>query len=143
MDLEVFAKSFQNREIDIKPYIIILSIFLSILIVTIIFNNNLNNYYIINGRVVDKQIELIVNNDELNKIVENKKILIERNNHMFTYKVVKINNLNNSNYLLSEIFLESELPDEYLINNNIIKLKIVTKKITIFDYLIKSLKGEL
>jgi len=139
MDLKIFEKNFQNREIDIMPYIMVISIFIGILIVTIIFNNNLRNYYILNGRVIDKKIVAVVNNDELSKIEENNEFLIERNNHIFTYKIFKINNLDN---LYNEIFLESEIPDEYLVDNNVIKLKIVTKKTTIFDYLIKSLKGE-
>lgn len=142
MDLKVFEKSFQNHEIDIKPYIIVLSIFISILIVTILFNNNLRSYYVLNGKVIDKKIEVIVDNNGLEKINENEELLIERNNHIFTYKIFKINNLENSNSIYSEVFLESEIPSEYLIDNNIIKLRIVTKKSTIFDYLIKALKGE-
>ena len=120
---------------------ILLSIFIIILLVIILFNNNLKKYYAINGKVVDNKILVLVNNDELKYIVENKELLIERNNHIFTYKIFKINNQNNSNYLYNEVFLETT-PNEYLIENNIIKLKIITDKTTIFDYLIKSLKGE-
>ena len=141
MDLEIFKKNIENREINIRPYMILLSIFIIILLVIILFNNNLKKYYAINGKVVDNKILVLVNNDELKYIVENKELLIERNNHIFTYKIFKINNQNNSNYLYNEVFLETN-PNEYLIENNIIKLKIITDKTTIFDYLIKSLKGE-
>ena len=142
MDLDIFNKSIKNREINITPYVIVLSIFISILVIVIIFNNSVRNYLVLKGNVVDKRVVVTVNNDELNKVVENNKIIIERNNHIFTYKVFKINNLNDSNYLYSEVILETEIPEEYLIENNIIKVKIVTRKTTIFDYLIKTMKGE-
>ena len=69
MDLNIFNKSIKNREINITPYVIVLSIFISILVIVIIFNNSVRNYLVLKGNVVDKRVVVTVNNDELNKVV--------------------------------------------------------------------------
>lgn len=141
MNLKTFQKSFQNREINIKPYVIVVSIFISILLTVVFLNNNLEDYYIVNGKVIDNKIVIIINNEELDKITKNKELKIERN--IFTYKIDRISNFDNLDYLYDEVVLDiDDIPKEYLIENNYIKLKIIVNRTTIFDYLIKTLKGE-
>lgn len=141
MNIEIFNESFQNRDVNIKPYLIVVSIFISILLIIVFLNNKLEDYYICSGKVIDDNISLIVDSENLKNVTENEKIIIERN--IFTYKVTKINEINNNDLLLYEVILEfDKIPKHLFINNNIIELKIIVNKMTIFDYLIKTIKGE-
>ncbi len=141
MDIVVFQKSFQTRDINIKPYLIVVSIFIVFLLLLLFFNNKLEDYYISNGKVLNQKVIVVVNSEELKKITDNKKIKIERN--IFTYKVEKINEVNNNNFMYYEVTLEFDrIPEHLFIDNNIIELRFIINKMTIFDYLIKTLKGE-
>jgi hypothetical protein len=101
----------------------------------------LEDYYISNGKVLNQKVIVVVNSEELKKITDNKKIKIERN--IFTYKVEKINEVNNNNFMYYEVTLEFDrIPEHLFIDNNIIELRFIINKMTIFDYLIKTLKGE-
>ena len=141
MNIETFQQSFQVREINYKFYLIVVSIFISILLVIVLLNNKLEDYYISNGKVVDNNLSFIVSTEELDYITKNKKIIIERN--IFTYKVNKINEVMYANSLYYEVIIElNKIPEDLFINNNVIKTKIIINKTTIFDYLIKTAKGE-
>ena len=67
--------------------------------------------------------------------------MIERN--IFTYKVDTIKEVININSLYYEVIIElNKIPEHLFIENNIIKLNIIINKTTIFDYLIKTVRGE-
>ena len=141
MDIEIFQKSFQTRDINIKPYLIVVSIFISFILIIVLLNNRLEDYYLCKGKVLDNKVIVIVNDEELNNITNNKKLIIERN--IFTYKVEKIDEVINDKSIFYQLTLEFEkIPQHLFINNNIIDLKIIINRMTIFDYLIKTLKGE-
>ena len=141
MNIEVFQKSFQIREINYKPYLIVVSIFITILLIIVLLNNKLEDYYICQGRVIDNNLSIIVSSDDLENITKNKKLKLERN--IFTYKTVKINEVIYQNSLYYEVILElNKIPEHLFVENNIISVKIVINKTTIFDYLIKTAKGE-
>ena len=140
MNLETFQKSFQIRDIDIKPYLIVVSIFISLILIIVLFNNKLEDYYILNGKVKDNNVFVIVNKEGLDSINNNNKIKIERN--IFTYKVSTINEIINNNLIYYEVILEFQrIPENIFINNNVIELKVIINETTIFDYLFKTLKG--
>ena len=141
MNIEVFQKSFQIREINYKPYLIVVSIFITIILAIVLLNNKLEDYYISNGKVVDNNLSFIVSTEELDYITKNKKIIIERN--IFTYKINKINEVIYNNSLFYEVILEfNKIPEHLFIDNNIIEAKVIINKTTIFDYLLKTAKGE-
>ncbi len=141
MNIEIFQKNFQIRDINLRPYIIVVSIFIIIMLVISFFYNKLEDYYICSGIVIDDNVSLIVNKEELNNIIDNNKTMIERN--IFTYKVLKINELEDINSSFNEVILEfDKIPKHLFINNNIINMKIITNKTTFFEYLIKIAKGE-
>ena len=56
MDIEIFQKNFQIREINIKPYLIVVSIFITILLMIVFLNNRIEDYYICNGKILDKKV---------------------------------------------------------------------------------------
>ena len=141
MNIETFQKSFRIREMDYKPYLLVVFIFIVIILIIVLLNNKLEDYYICNGKVVDNQLYFIVNNKELNNITNNKKLKIERN--IFTYKINKINEVIYDNSLYYEVIIDlNKIPEDLFINNNIINVKIIINSTTIFDYLIKTAKGE-
>ena len=141
MKIETFQKNFQIRDINTKPYLIVVSIFIVIILLIVLLNNKIEDYYICDGKVKDNKLSILVDSSTINKITENKKMIIERN--IFTYEVIKINEISNNSFLYYELILElDKIPTHLFIDNNIINLKIITKTTTIFDYLIKTIKGE-
>lgn len=141
MDLVSFDTNFRNVDINIKKYILVVSIFMFILFVLLLFNNSIEDYIIIKSSVNNKKIEFIVDIDNLDIINNKNKIIIEGNT--FTYRIDKIDDYIYEDKLYKKITIQvDDIDEKYLINNNIIKMKIVTNKMTIINYLIKSIKGD-
>ena len=139
MEIELFQKSFKNQEINIKPYILVVSIFLFIIFIIIGLNNKIEDYYITEGTIKDKEIRLITNVKDLNNIVNNKKVKIEKD--IFTYEVKKIEDYIVDNNIYKEVVISIK---DYsnLIDNNVVNLKVIINKTSIISYLIKTLNGE-
>ncbi len=141
MDIEVFQKSFKNSEINLKPYLLVVSIFIGILVSIIIFNNNLEDYYINKGIVKDKELTLFVDINDINKVTNNEKIIIERD--IFTYKVTKISDLVMDNNIYKEVKIKVDKLDKiHLLDNNVVNLKVIINKTSILEYLLNTMKGE-
>ncbi len=134
IEINTFQKSFKNLEVNTKNYIILVSILISIILITICFFNKIEDYHFVQGEVKDSKINIIT--DDLNKITDNKKIIID--SRIFTYKIDKIEKYDV--YNLVAITLEQK--EDFLVENNIIKGKIVINETTFFKYLLKTLKGE-
>ncbi len=139
MDLVSFQKNFNNIEIDLKKYITIVSILIGFLLGVILFNNKIEEYYTGISKLSDKKIEVLINIDDLNKIKDNNEIVIERNT--FTYEIDKVEDYLYENNYYKKIIIKINDEDK-LIDNEIIKYQIITNKTTIFNYLIKTLKGD-
>ena len=141
MEIVEFQKSFKNLDICLRPYIVVVSILICTLFLFAIFNRNLEDYYFVDSKVIDGKLSLLVDYNQLDKIVNNSKLIIDKNT--FTYKVDKINDYNIDSLPLKEIVIVVKgINKELLIENNILHLKIVTNKTSIFRYLINIIKGE-
>ena len=141
MEIEEFQESFKAKEYNLRPYIIVVSILLSIILVIMLVNNKVKSYYISSGTIKDSKLVFLIDNEELYKITSNKKIIIERN--MFTYEVFKIDEFQANNKLYNEVMLiVTDLNSNLLIENNKINFKIITNENSIFEYLLKVVKGE-
>ena len=141
MNIKQFQSNLKNMNINLVPYILVVSIFICIILLIISFNNKLEDYYVTDSLVKDKQLKIIVNVDDLNKITDNKKIRVGKD--IFTYKVEKISDLVIEDNIYKEVMINIDnFDDKLLIDNNVIKLKIITNKTTILNYLLKTLKGE-
>lgn len=141
MNIVEFKTSFENYEIDYKKYIYVVSIFLIFFLLFIIFNNNFYNYFTGKFSVINNdEISLVVNYSDLNKIINNENIIIEGTK--FTYKINKINDYMYDGILFKEIVMNVDLPDNLDIINNYLDYKIELGKETIFDILIKVVKGD-
>ncbi len=139
--IEEFQKSFKNLEANIKNYIIVVSILISIILLFMIINNKIEDYYFVQGEVHNENIDIIVDMNNLNKITNNKKIII--NKEIFTYKIEKIEDYIYNNIIYKKITISlSKGNKDFLIDNNIVDGKIITNRITLIKYLLKTLKGE-
>lgn len=141
MDIESFQKSFKNNEINIKFYLLVVSILFSIILIIIGFNNNIEDYYVTQGIVNKENVKIIVDINNMDKITKNKKLKIGRD--IFTYKILKIEDNVYNNNIYKEITINVEnLSSNILIDNNVIELKIIINKTSALNYLIKTIKGE-
>lgn len=139
MDLVNFQRNFRNMDINIVRYIKVVSIFIIGLFVVMIYNKDIEDYYIGISKIINKKIEVIIDIDNSNKIKDNNKIIIEGNT--FTYKMDKIEDYLIDNNYYKKITLEINDIDDNM-NNQIVKFQIITNESTIFEYLFKTLKGD-
>ena len=144
MKIEEFQESFKNKEINTKSYTKVVSILIGIILLIVFLNNSLIDYYKVGITISNKKLEIISGLNDINKINSNNKIMIERN--IFTYKIEEISDYINENslYKLVRINIESDKENaiNFMIDNNYIEGRIITNRFTIFEYLIKILKGE-
>jgi replicative superfamily II helicase len=141
MEIEEFQKSFKNLDINLKPYLTVVTILIGTLFLFVIFNKNYFNYFMVTSKVKNNKVVLIVENENLDKIVDNKKLIIGKDT--FTYEIEQINDFIYENILLKEITIKiNNLDENKMIENSILKLKIITNKTSIFKYLMKTMKGE-
>ena len=139
MEIELFQKSFKNQELNLRPYLLVVSIFIFIIFIIIGLNNKIEDYYITEGSIKDKEVRLITSVKDLNNIVNNKKVKIEKD--IFTYEVKKIEDYIVDNNIYKEVVISIKDYNN-LIDNNVVDLKIIVNKTSIISYLIKTLKGE-
>ena len=139
MNLEIFQESFRNKEINIRPYLLVVSILISVFVMIISFNFTIEDFYKTKGTVKDKNIKLIVDINDLNKVTNNSEIIIERD--IFTYEIINISDLVYNDNIYKEVIIKvPELKD--LIENDVLDVEIIINKTNILNYLIKTLKGE-
>lgn len=130
MDINNFIESFEYLEINIKRYFLVV-IFIFIIFLISIFTFKVNDYIEGNLFFENNESYLVLDIKEINKIKNNKKIIIERNT--FTYLYKKIENLYQDN---KKVYIEVDnFPKS---NNEIYKYRIEVKKKNIFEII----KGE-
>lgn len=142
MEIEVYQNSFMNKNINFLKYFFVVLVFIFLLILILVFNNNFYDYY--DGVCyIEKENEIITLIDlkELNKIIKNDEIIIERTT--FSYNVLSISsdNFEYGNNIFKKVVLYINLPKWLNITNNSFNYKIITGKDTILNYVLKSIKG--
>ncbi len=141
MEIETFQKNIKNIDIDLKPYLIVVAILLSTLFLFVLFNKGFSDYFLVTSKVKNNKVIIVVEDEKLEKIVNSQNLIIGKDT--FTYKVEEINDYIYENILLKEVTIEiKDLNEDKKIENNILKLKIITGKTNILNYLIKLIKGE-
>ena len=140
MNLDSFQENFKNKEIRIKPYILVVSILLSILLIIMIFNRNIEDYFKVRATIKNSEFKIIVDINNLSKITNHKKIKIGKN--IFTYKINKIDDYVYNDNLFKEVTIYVKKYDKALLDNNVIDVNIIINNTNIFEYLFKTLKGE-
>lgn len=141
MHIDNFIESFDYKEIEIRKYrIVVLALILSLLLF-LLFNRKIINYY--QGEIIieNDKIVTIINIEDFKEIKEKNIINIERTT--FTYLIEKLENiLINENNYIKATFKINEFPKDKLINNNIIEYKIIKDENNIFKIIFNLIKGD-
>ncbi len=134
---------FQYEKEKYPCYKVWISITILVLVLlTVLFNNiDYEIVYKSNGIVIDvNTLKIYCSKDDLDKIVNNKNIII--NNRKFAYKNIVINDIvYNQNYYF-EVILNVEIDKSNNVKNNVIDFKIPIKKLTILEYILHKVGGE-
>ena len=143
MNVSDFQNMFFYSNVKVRNKIFVVLFFIVILLFTVVNNNNFYSYYSGSGVVKNGQFNILVNVKDLDKILNNNKIIIERTT--FTYDVYSLseNNLEYGTDIFRTVLLNIDLPEHYNIENNYVDYKIITGKDTIMNYVFNTIfKGE-
>ena len=136
MDINLFQDLFINKNLSLKRIYLIVSIFIISILMIIIFNNDFYDYYEGTSSLKDNiVIYSVVSIHDLKYINNNKNMMI--GGSTFSYKIVKIDD-----YIEGYKVVSLKLSDYKGIDNMFIEYKIVINKDTIFNYMVRSMKGE-
>ena len=128
-------------KLEIKPYNILIK-FLIITTLLIISLNKIkyNKYYFNSSNVISKnKIEMYVNKNDLDKVYNNKKIIIKERE--FAYTIEKISEpIFNIDYYY-RVILNIKLDDNINKKNNLVNIKILLDRKTILKYIIQKIGG--
>lgn len=143
MEINLFQKNFANREIKLKPMILVISIFIILIALIIIFNNDFYNYY--SGKAIytgNNKISTLVYIDDLEKITNSKKIILERTTFSYTVDSIDSEDFIYGDSIFKRVNLLIDDDDFNNIVNNYLNYDIILGHDTIINYFFKSLKGE-
>lgn len=100
-----------------------------------------NVYYQNVGNIIENnKLSMLVLNEDLNKVLKNEKLIIEKEN--FAYKIDEIENSTlYDNVMYKKITLDLNLNKKQNIINNVFDIKILLKKETIFKYIFRKIGG--
>ncbi len=143
MDIKSFNKSILNITLPVKWYIFLVSIFIVLILLVIIFNKNFYDYYEGYAKVVknndDTNLKLSIPYTDLEKISKNKYIKI--NDEISAYKII---NIDEEDYVSKDSFykvVNISLDSCDLLNDLYVNYKIIMGKETLLNYFLKTLKG--
>ena len=120
-------------------YLIIILLILSLSI--IVFSNiDYQKMYINEGIVIsENKLKIYCNKNDLDRIINNKKIIINRKT--FAYKNIVINDIVFNNNYYFEVLIDVDLDFTENIKNSIINFKIPLEKMTILKYIVEKIGG--
>ncbi len=113
-----------------KKYLIIFVFLMIVLIMFLLIKKN--KYYVNSFTIIDKKIALLVENDRIDDVKENNKIII--NNIMCNYSIKKIESVDNSFivYIKIDVIIDNLSSGKYMINLG---------KERLFEYVIRIIKN--
>jgi len=109
----------------------IIFVFLMIVLIMLLLVEK-NKYYVNSFTIIDKKIALLVENDRIDDVKENNKIII--NNIMCNYSIKKIESVDNSFivYIKIDVIIDNLSSGKYMINLG---------KERLFEYVIRIIKN--
>ena len=140
MDVKSFNKSFENQDIPLKYYFLIVLLFIIMFLYVIICNNNFTEYYkgygIISSNIIRTNILL----SDIEKIINNKNIEIGGTTYAYELNSIEDGYVyDNDVYKIVNIKIIDSF--EYQ-DNNYITYNIIIDKDTLVNYFIRTIKGE-
>ncbi|MGI6325319.1 MAG: hypothetical protein ACOXZS_05210 [Bacilli bacterium] len=135
-----------NKPQYLWQYISILS-FLIVILSFGLYKYTYDLYYRTNGIVVindhNYYLKLYVDVDDLNKVVNSRKILIDHKEYNYQIKEISSEMLVDNNFTnYKEVWLECQLDKKYLNNNNVITLSIRYKTEALIKLIYKFIIGK-
>lgn len=127
-----------------RSNIIVLIMLVFIIIGVIIVSKKVYYYnYYQNTCIIENTNNLVclVDIDNLSIVTSNKILKINNKNFAYNVNFISEDTINNIQ-MYKQVFLQVELEDNQNIKNNIIDIKILSSKMTIFKYILKTIKGE-
>lgn len=105
-----------------------------LIFIYIIFTYKFETYYYFKGKIVNNNLEVLINLDELDYLSNNNTLII--NNLNYTYKIVNISNLYIDNNYHNYLYAYLEINNLTNINNYIYEFKIKKDNKVLAKYLI-------
>lgn len=139
IDIYDYQTIYREKSFFITGYILIIGFILS-LVYFVFKSTYYENYYVNSGVLMEENnLKVYVLDKDLDKITTNNKLKIK--NKEFAYTIKSISDvLFNTNYYY-EVVIESDLPSNLNINNNLIEFKILLDKKTILKYIYQKIGG--
>lgn len=142
MQINEYQENFYNKAINLKKILLILLIFIFAILIIIIKNNNFYDYYY--GMLIiedDEKFSTLVNINDLEKILNNNRIII--NNLSYSYNIEKVadDNFINGDDVFKKIYLKINDNKNFNMKNLYLNYSIIVDKNTIFNYVKESIIG--
>lgn len=143
MSIKDFQGSFECKDFNCIKFFVVVLFFIFVLFLIIVFNNNFYDYYTGIAIVEDKnKISTLVNVNDLEKVLNNKEMIIERTTFAYTISYISDDFIEYGTDLFKKVGIFIELKDSLNLKNNYFNYKIITGKDTIVKYFFKTIKGE-
>lgn len=142
LDIKDYLLEYKRKIPNILTLWSLLLVFIMISALIINSTFKLIDYYKVEGIVQENKLIITAPYNRVNSIINNDYIYIQ--NEKYKYKVESISKdiVNVGNEFYQEIILNIEFKDRELVDNNILKIKFIIKKMTIFEYIFNLFKGE-
>ena len=142
LDIKDYLLEYKRKISNILTLWSLLLVFIMISALIINSTFKLIDYYKVEGIVQENKLIITAPYNRVNSIINNDYIYIQ--NEKYKYKVESISKdiVNVGNEFYQEIILNIEFKDRELVDNNILKIKFIIKKMTIFEYIFNLFKGE-
>ena len=103
----------------------------------------INNYYHVEGIVKDKNICIYVLLKDLDKVIGNSELYISNSKYNYIISEISEETIASDTNFYKKVLLKINTKDIIFIDNNVININFIVKKMTIFEYIINLIEGEL
>ena len=142
MQISEYQENFYNKTINLKKIILIISIFIFVILSILVANNSFYDYF--NGMLIiesDKKISTLVIINDLEKILNNNKIIINNVNYSYIIEKIDDDNFINGDDVFKKVYLKINDSEVFNLENIYLNYSIIIKKNTIFNYIKESIIG--
>lgn len=142
MQISEYQENFYNKTINLKKIILIISIFIFVILSILVANNSFYDYF--NGMLIiesDKKISTLVIINDLEKILNNNKIIINNVNYSYSIEKIDDDNFINGDDVFKKVYLKINDSEIFNVENIYLNYSIIIKKNTIFNYIKESIIG--
>ena len=143
MQISEYQENFYNKTINLKKIILIISIFIFVILSILVANNSFYDYF--NGMLIiesDKKISTLVIINDLEKILNNNKIIINNVNYSYSIEKIDDDNFINGDDVFKKVYLKINDSEIFNVENIYLNYSIIIKKNTILNIKICDIMGK-